>query len=124
MICVHEAKNMKVYSKNMKFLIPSNKKDSKHGSVIFLVTPNKDSSNAMMNIPYCINRRQFESYYVEKAVNRIITAESASISGEVVNEDKLETKDRNKLKDSSFGLPEERKYPLTLVAVDEILIFL
>lgn len=112
MICVHEAKNMKVYSKNMKFLIPSNKKDSKHGSVIFLVTPNKDSSNAMMNIPYCINRRQFESYYVEKAVNRIITAESASISGEVVNEDKLETKDRNKLKDSTFGLPEERKYPL------------
>lgn len=112
MVCIHELKNMKVYSKNMKFLIPSNKKDSKHGSVIFLVTLNKDSSNAMMNIPYCINRRQFESYYVEKAVNRIITAESTNMSGEVINENKLKTKDRNKLKDSTFGLPDERKYPL------------
>lgn len=118
MICTHELKNMKVYSKNMKFLIPSNKKDSKHGSVIFLISPNIKTSKEMMNLPYCVNRKQFESYYVEKAVNRIVTSESFTTkrNEEYIEEEKLSTKDRNSLSDSQFGLPSQRKYPLNDVA--------
>lgn len=114
MICLHELKNMKLYSKNMKFLIPSNKKDPKHGSAIFLISPDIKVSKALMQIPYCVNRKQFESYYVEKAVNRIVTAESfvPNTNNEYIEEAKLSSKERNKLEDSRFGLPSQRKYPL------------
>lgn len=113
MICVSELKNLKVYSKNMKFLIPSNKKDPKHGSIIFLVTPNVQASKEAMTLPYCINKKQFESYYVEKAINKIVTSESFVVDKEeYIEEAKLSSKDRNKLADSQFGIPSLRKYPL------------
>ena len=118
MICLHELKNLRVYSKNIKFLIPSNKKDPKHGSAIFLVSPNIETSKEMMNLPYCVNKRQFESYYTEKAVNKIITTENfnTNTNQEYIEESKLSSKERNKLSDSQFGIPSLRKYPLNDVA--------
>lgn len=113
MICSNELKVGRMYSKNTKFLAPSIKEDTKHGSVIFMMTPNKEASFKVMNLPYMINRRQFESYYIEKSIDVLVNS-SSSVKTESVDieEAALSSKERNNLKDSTFGIPELRKYPL------------
>lgn len=64
MIFLDEMKNMKIYRK--QFFLPYNDKDKKHGSVVYLLTPNFSSSKNLINSAMTINRRYFESYYFER----------------------------------------------------------
>ena len=64
MIFIDEMKNLKIYRK--QFFLPYNDKDKKHGSNVYLLTPNYMSSKRLMSSPLTINRRYFESYYFER----------------------------------------------------------
>ena len=64
MIFIDEMKNMKIYKK--QFFLPYNDKDKKHGSLVYLLSPNYASSRNLINSPMTINRRYFESYYFER----------------------------------------------------------
>ena len=132
MIFLEEMKNLKIYKK--PFFLPYIDTNKKNGSAIFLLTPNYQSSKKCMNLPYMINRNKYQSYYVEKNVNYFINSKITSnmdmtqenymrniskndllysdYSSSILNEDNLTAKDRNILRDKTFGLPDERKYPL------------
>lgn len=64
MIFIDELKNFRIYRK--QFFLPYNDKDKKHGSLVYLLTPNYISSKNLMNYPLSINRKYFESYYFER----------------------------------------------------------
>ena len=64
MIFIDELKNFKIYRK--QFFLPYNDKDKKHGSLVYLLTPNYISSKNLMNFPLSINRKYYESYYFER----------------------------------------------------------
>ena len=66
MIFIDEMKNMKIYKRPI--FLPYNDSDKKHGSLVYLLTPNYQSSKKTMKLPFLINRRTFESYYMEKEV--------------------------------------------------------
>lgn len=70
MVVLDDLKNLVLYKK--PFFLPIDENDKKHNSLIMLLTPNYQSSMAAMNAPYIINRRYFESYYLEKNVYRYI----------------------------------------------------
>ena len=75
MIYLDDLKYMKLYKK--PFMLPINKDDKKHGSAILLLTPNYESSNALMNHPLALNKPiTFQSYYVEKDIMYTINNES------------------------------------------------
>ena len=54
------------------FYLPINEENKRMGSAIFLLTPNIDSSINLMKHPLTINKRLFESYYLEKNISFII----------------------------------------------------
>ena len=76
MIFIDEMKNLKIYRK--QFFLPYNDKDKKHGSAVYLLTPNYISSKGLMTSPLTINRRYFESYYFERNVAYYINSGSIS----------------------------------------------
>lgn len=108
MLCSSELKPGRMYSRNVKFLAPSIKEDPKHGSLIFMMSPSLKSSLNTMTIPYMVNRRQFESYYIEKSVEYLVN--SGTLTESV--DEALSSKERNALPDNAFGIPKLRKYPL------------
>ena len=73
MITIDEMKNGFLYKK--QFYAPFNLKDKKHGSLIYLLTKNISSSINLMKNKFMINRKYFESYYVEKDITYYITHE-------------------------------------------------
>lgn len=120
-IHVHELKSLRMYSSNNKLYIPLNEKNNKKGSAIFLLTPEIKSSINLINNNMVINRNWFQSYYIEKSINTILTNEnyiqkfindSDSFIDRLIVEDKLPTKERNELPEKVFGIPDKRKYPL------------
>lgn len=121
-IHVHELIPLKMYNNNNKLIIPLNQKNNKKGSVVFLLTPNLRSSVNIINSETIINRNWFKSYYLEKSINVIINENYVDgfvrESDEFIDrlntllEDKLPTKERNKLSEKEFGIPSKRKYPL------------
>lgn len=123
-IHVHELVPLKLYNSKNKLFIPLTKEDNKKGSVIYLLTPNIESSVKMMNSDTIINRNWFRSYYLEKSINTILTNENYIMgfkedTDEFVDkismmlfEDKLPSKERKALKDKDFGVPKKRKFPL------------
>ena len=66
MIFIDEMKNLKIYTK--PFFLPYLDHDKKHGSMIYLLSPNYISSSKILKLPYIINRKYYESYYFEKNV--------------------------------------------------------
>ena len=66
MIFIDEMKNLKIYKK--PFFLPYLDHDKKHGSMIYLLSPNYISSSKLLKLPYIINRKYYESYYFEKNV--------------------------------------------------------
>ena len=64
MIFIDELKNFRIYRK--QFFLPYNDKDKKHGSLVYLLTPNYVSSKNLMTYPLSVNRKYFESYYMER----------------------------------------------------------
>lgn len=121
-IHINDMKNLKMYRGNNKLFIPLNKDDNKHGSLIYLLTPDIASSINMINNGMIMNRNWFKSYYIDKSINAIIKSDTGEIKEFVqyedetvqafINEAKLSSKDRNSLNDDSFGIPETRSYPL------------
>ena len=115
MVSLDDLRELVIYKK--QFFLPINLKDKKKGSAIFLMTPNYKSSLLAMSAPYTANRRCFESYYLNKAISAFINKFDESVSftddiGEYLFEQPLSSEDRNKLDDSMFGLPKQRRYPL------------
>ena len=85
MIYINELRNMILYRR--PFFLPINEKNKKKGSVIYLLTPNYQSSINTMQLPYMINKRSFESYYTELSAAYIINHENSLIrEGDLINE--------------------------------------
>lgn len=123
MVLLDQIKNLKIYKQPM--LIPSLEDNKKYGSAILLLTPNYVSSKKLITNPLIVNKLRFQSYYMEKDL-------SYYISGKEVKDKALEESyireytefdlynylvefsaaERNKLKDSEFGVSSERKFPL------------
>ena len=128
MIFLDEIKDMKIYKK--PFFAPINVDNKKKDSLLYLLTPNIESSKKLMTYPNMINRSYYQSYYLEKNVNYFINSsllESADHNDEYLREadseslnyldynsitEALSSKERNDLPDSAFGLPNKRKYPI------------
>lgn len=120
-IHIKDMKNLKMYKGSNKLFVPLASNDNKHGSLIYLLTPDISSSIDMINSDMIINRKWFKSYFIDKSINAIIKADTDEIQEFVKYEDetvqafieaKLSSKDRNKLSDSDFGIPKSRSYPL------------
>ena len=120
-IHINDLKDLKMYKGTNKLFIPLDKDDNKKGSLIYLLTPDINSSIDMINSPMIINRNWFKSYYVDKSINAIIKPTTGEIQEFVQYEDetvqallegKLKAKDRNKLDKKDFGIPETRSFPL------------
>lgn len=74
MVSLDDLKDLILYKK--PFFLPIEPKNKKYGSAIFLLTPSYKSSILSMNKPYMVNKKYFESYYVEKDITRYIQNES------------------------------------------------
>ena len=108
MILTENMKNMRIYK--CETFLPTLKEDKKKNSAIIMLTPNRDSSMKLMNHPLFVNKKRYESYYLDRDVSYYIGSKKL----EEVDENFLyleETK-RSELKDSDFGIPEDRKFPL------------
>ena len=101
--------------------MPINSDNKKKKSAVILLTPNYKSSMSLMTSPFTVNRKYYESYYMEKSITRYIKApddatEEAYIPnedrGEYIFEAKLDSYSRKNLPDEDFGLPKERRYPM------------
>jgi len=120
MIFLEKTKPMRIYKTQL--YLPTLKDDKKKGSLIFLLSPNYNSSNKMMNSSMFINRMRYQSYYLEKDLSYYIdkkTIEEDDIDIEEVEEaysyqslNEMTAKERNDLPDSAFGVPSKRKFPL------------
>ena len=75
MIFIDEMQNLKIYRRPM--FLPYEDKDKKHGSILYLLTPNYVSSTEEMKLPYVINRKYFESYYFEKDITKFLGKSAA-----------------------------------------------
>ena len=122
MILLEQMKNMKIYKRPL--FLPTVENDKKHRAAIMLLTPNYNSSKQLMNHPLLINKLRYQSYYKEQDVSFYI---DGKVSKKLINEEyiinetdeelyqhiaEMSAAERNKLKDSQFGLPDKRKYPL------------
>ena len=93
MIFLDELKPMVLYKK--PFHLPINEKDKKRGSVSFLLTPSYESSIELLKNPLLVNRKYYESYFIEKDITYFINQEGylEDISDKpyrnVINESKI-----------------------------------
>lgn len=116
MVVLDDLKDLTMYKK--QFFLPIDEDDKKHNSMIMLLTPNYQSSINAMKAPYIINRRYFESYYLEKNIYRYISKGKIQDDAKNesyllhVNEADLTSQERNKLPADEFGLPSQRRYPM------------
>ena len=117
-----DMKDLKMYKGSNKLFIPLSPNDNKHGSLIYLLTPDISSSIDMINSNMIINRNWFKSYYIDKSINAIIKPGTGEIQEFVqyedetvkafINEAKLSSKERKALSDNDFGIPKSRSYPI------------
>lgn len=121
MVVLDDLKDLTLYKK--PFFLPIDENDKKHNSLIMLLTPNYQSSINVINAPYLINRRYFESYYLERNIYRYISSKGNMADFKMavptneeylfnISESSLTSKERNELPDSDFGLPSQRRYPM------------
>ena len=113
MVSLDDLKELVLYKK--PFYLPIDLKDKRHNSAIMLMTPSFQSSKFSMTAPYMVNRRYFESYFIEKATERLIYNEAvypAKDYGEYIHEEALSAKKRNTLPDDDFGIPKYRQWPM------------
>ena len=73
MVSLDDLRDLILYRK--QFYLPIDLKDKLHGSAIFLFTPTYESSVTSMTKPYTVNKRYFESYYMQIYKRRVITNE-------------------------------------------------
>lgn len=70
-LLIEDLKENKLYRKEL--YLPSNPKNKRKGSVIFMMTPDYKSSVKSMNLPYLLNGGRYESYYTEKDISFVLT---------------------------------------------------
>jgi uncharacterized Fe-S center protein/ribosomal protein S18 acetylase RimI-like enzyme len=107
---------MKIY--RTPTYLPTIDGNKKKGSVSVLLTPNYNSSKRVMQNPMFINKQRFQSYYLQKDVSYFVN--SKVVEEATFNEGyseyeylvEMTAAEKNKLKDSDFGLPLLRKYPM------------
>lgn len=117
MILIDEMKNLRIYRTGT--FLPTLESDKKKGSAILLMTPNYESSKKLMNNPLFINKLRYSSYYINRDISYYIGSSKIEEidDNESLNEQyqsllEMSAEERNNLKDSEFGLPKLRKYPL------------
>ena len=60
-----------------QFIAPFLKEDKRHGAVIFLLSPNYETSKKLMTNPFMIDKMKlFSAYYIEKDITYIINGET------------------------------------------------
>ena len=69
---VSELKHLHLYSAKKTFYSPVDVKNKKKGAAIFMLTPNIESSEWIMKLPYMHNPNNFISYYLPKNVTAYI----------------------------------------------------
>ena len=74
MVSLNDIKDLTLYKK--QFYLPIDLNNKKNGAAITLLTPNFQSSMIAMTAPFTVNHRYYESYYVEKAITKLIQNES------------------------------------------------
>ena len=83
-IFLDEAKPLRLYTGN--FYYPIDMSDRFHNSVIYLMTPSKESTKKLLNHQLArYNKNQFKSFFTEKDVEFVISnriQESFTINGE------------------------------------------
>ena len=114
MIFIDKMKDLKIYK--TKTFLPTTDGNKKKGSAVILLTPSPDSSNKLMNHPLFVNKKRYESYYIERDVSYYINSkvidEATSLDEEVFIYNEMTAAERNALPDSAFGVPSKRKFPL------------
>ena len=116
MIFIDKMKNFKIYKTPM--FLPTLENDKKKKSAILLMTPSYASSKKLLDNPLFINRLRYESYYIDSDVSYYIGNKNIEEVEDVTEMydyqtlTEMSSESRNKLKDSDFGLPNKRKYPL------------
>ena len=116
MIFIDKMKNFKIY--RTKTFLPTIKGNKKKNSAILMMTPNFDSSKRLMNNDMFVNNKRYESYYLEKDISFYINSkvieevDENTIIKEQYELDICLENNRSELKDSDFGVPNKRKFPL------------
>lgn len=67
-----------------EFFLPINEEDKKKNSAIFLLTPNIESSINVMRHPLALNKKLFESYYIEKDIAFVLNESRQLVRNDVV----------------------------------------
>lgn len=126
MIFVDDMKDLKIYKRD--FWIPFDEDNKKQNALIYLLTPNYESSRKLINLPYMKNTKLFTSYYMEKNVALYIKEGSYEVIEDDeyihgLNEERIEAlldleeakltkEERQKLPNRYFGLPDDKQYPM------------
>lgn len=103
MIFLDELEYMKLYKK--PFHLPINEKNKKKNSAIFLLTPSIEKSIELLNNPLLINKKYFNSYFIEKDITYYINQEGYMIQNDldVINENKSSNKQLYFLSDKNMN---------------------
>lgn len=82
MIFTKDMKNLKIYKRQLFLptLENSDTPNKKTKSVIFLLTPNRESSLSIMRNPLFINKRRYISYYIERDMTYYINQKKEIVS--------------------------------------------
>ena len=102
-ITAQDLKPMRLYSSGRKVYLPFNEENKKKGSAIFLMTPNVSSSVKTMQMPYFINKKLYESYYLERDCSFIINHENHLIRERDEYTPILESADDTTMASVTFG---------------------
>jgi hypothetical protein len=74
MILIDKMKNLKIY--RTQTFLPQLKEDKKKHSAVILMTPNYESSKKLMNHNLFVNKKRYESYYLDRDVSFYIAVSS------------------------------------------------
>lgn len=106
MIFLDEIRYNYLYKK--PFHLPIDDTDKKHNSVIYLLTPDINSSIDLMNNKFFINNKYFESYFINKDVSYIINNGFINETSEYsVLDESSEVYSEEKPINTFIGLPEK-----------------
>ena len=116
MILIDKMKDFKIY-RTATFL-PTKMDNKKKKCAVLLFTPNYESSKKLMNHPLFVNKKRYESYWMQRDVSYLVSSKGiidSEVDEEEVEESyliEMNSSERNKLPDSAFGVPSKRKFPL------------
>lgn len=116
MILIDKMKDFKIY--RTPTFLPTKMENKKKKCAVLLFTPNYESSKKLMTHPLFVNKKRYESYWMQRDVSYLVSSKGiidTEVDEEEVEESylvEMSSAERNKLPDSAFGIPDKRKYPL------------